>query len=292
MQHDLIPTCYFPSMVLFLDDGNDFLLNVVLQLDERVAYRLFDMPIEALNFISNYRYEFGLFSRHCLSEYQEAQQHSNKTLQIDLAALHAEVYNPYRFSELSVLVVDIAARDMGGLAFCRRIENRMIKKILLINREDEACAKQALDEGSIDCYIYKNEFHLVDLIKKNIERLQWCYFLGMSAMVARLLPVELPVCLRDQAFEKFFTRFREKKGIIEYYLIDNAGGFLMLDEDAYANILIIKPEEDRQSSCFIGEKSYAYSYESHYPLFSLRQKKILSYHRYLEELDADELFVL
>ncbi len=339
MQHYSIPTCYFPSMVLFLDDGNDFLLNVVLQLDECLAYRLFDAPIEALNFISNYRCELGSFRRHCMSEYTEAKNLLNQTVHAGLAALHAEVYNPYRFSEISVLVVDLAARGMDGLEFCRRIENSNIKKILLIGLGDEVRAIQALHEGLIDCYINKNEEHVASLIKRNIDALQQGYFLGMSERVARLLPVELPNCLYDKKFAVFFSELREKKGIIEYYLIEKSGSFLMLDEDASTSVLILKREEDIKlscafargngaseallgvlargekipglwpstdavhawsdwldglvsSQCFLGNETYIYAYVPNHPLFALRQKKILSYHRYLDELDAEELVVL
>ena len=219
MQHYSIPACYFPSMVLFLDNGNDFLLNVVLQLDECLAYRLFDAPTEALNFMSHYRCELVSFRWHCMSEYTEAKNLSNQTVNTGLAALHAEVYNPYRFSEISVLVVDLASRGMDGLEFCRRIENSHIKKILLIEPGDEPDAIQALHEGLIDCYINKHEEDVAALINRNIESLKQGYFLGMSERLAHLLPVELPHCLYDKELAFFFSELREKKGIIEYYLI-------------------------------------------------------------------------
>jgi CheY-like chemotaxis protein len=339
MQHSLIPACFFPSMVLFLDDGNDFLLNVMLQLDERVAYRLFDMPMEALDFISHYRCEFDLFKRHCMSEYTEAKNVSNQTVLLGLAALHAEVYNPYRFSEISVVVVDFSSRGMDGLEFCRRIENSNIKKILLIEREHEMLATLALQEGLIDCFLYKKDKEVIDGIKKQVDALQLQYFLGMSEMVERILPAPFPNCLRDKKFEELFVQLCSQKSIIEYYLIEYSGSFLMLDEDAKVNVLILKQEQDIRdyydyardhgasetlleelargekmpslwlstevncswsdwleglvpSQRFIGNETYVYAYVPQHALFAFRQKKILSYHRYLDELDAEELVLL
>ncbi|WBV66098.1 hypothetical protein PGH44_00390 [Legionella pneumophila] len=130
MQHFSIPTCYFPSTAVFVDDSRDFLLNFVLQLDEGLAYRVFDSPFEALDCIKQKRCELELLSERCLSEYTEAKNCplTNHTINLDLAAIHAEVYNSRRFSEISVVVVDYAMPGMDGLEFCRRIEDTNIKK--------------------------------------------------------------------------------------------------------------------------------------------------------------------
>ena len=127
MQHSSIPTCYFPSTTLFLDDSRDFLLNFVLQLDEGVAYRIFDAPQRALDYIHNKNCELELLRNHNLHDHTAA---SPAAQQIDLAAIHAEVYNPHRFSEVSVVVVDYAMPGMNGLEFCRLIKNNNIKFII------------------------------------------------------------------------------------------------------------------------------------------------------------------
>lgn len=338
MQHFAIPICYFPSMVLFLDNGHDFLLNVMLQLNEHVAYRLFDSPMEAIDFIQNYKCELEAMSRHCKSEHIEAKRLSNQCTDIELAALYAEIYNPYRFSELSVLVVDYKARGMDGLEFCRRVESSSIKKLLLISHEDEAQAVRALNEGLIDAYIYKQDKNIVELINKKIARLQLAYFLNMSNRVARILDVHFSNCLYNPKFAELFNYIREKNRIIEYYLIEHSGSFLMLDEDANLSMFIVKHESDIQTyyeyarangaseillECLArGEKIprilsvaadeyswsdwlealvpaerliahdvYVYAYIPYDLKFTLHHKKILSYHRYLDELDAEELSV-
>ena len=246
MQHFSIPTCYFPSTALFLDDSHDFLLNFVLQLDEGLAYRIFDSPRKALDYIHNKRCELDLVSQHCLTEYTEAKNCplTNHTINLDLAAIHAEVYNPHRFSEISVVVVDYAMPGMDGLEFCRRIENSNIKKILLTGQADEKLAIAAFNEGLIHRYIKKSDINAAEQITKSIYDLQLQYFQAMSDMVVRMLSVTSPSCLHDKKFGEFFRQLREEKGIIEYYLVDNSGSFFMLDDDANVSFLIVKSEAD------------------------------------------------
>lgn len=340
MQHFTIPTCYFPSTALFLDDSHDFLLNFVLQLDEGVAYRIYDAPCNALDYIHNKRCELDLVSQHCLSEYTEAKNCplTNHTINLDLAAIHAEVYNPHRFSEISVVVVDYAMPGMNGLEFCRRIENTNIKKILLTGQADEKLAISAFNEGLIHRYIKKSDPNAAEQITNSIYELQQHYFQDMSNMVVRMLSVTSPSCLHDKHFALFFRTLREKKRIVEYYLIDNSGSFLMLDEDANISFLIVKREEDLRlhydfaldngaygdvldellagekipgfwqstasvphtqdwRSClvdaqkFVSDETYYYAHIPGSVLFDVRQQKILSYHRYLEELDAEALLM-
>lgn len=340
MQHFSIPTCYFPSTALFLDDSHDFLLNFVLQLDEGVAYRIFDTPRKALDYIHNKRCELELLSRHCLSEYKDAKNGAltNHTINLDLAAIHAEVYNPHRFSEISVVVVDYAMPGMDGLEFCRRIENSNIKKILLTGQADEKLAIAAFNEGLIDRYVKKSDMNAAEQITKSIYDLQLQYFQAMSDMVVRVLSVTSPSCLHDKEFSHLFRQLREEKGIIEYYLVDNSGSFLMLDDNAEISFLIVKSEQDIRaqyelalaggakkdvldqlvrgekvlgfwqanssvpqgkdwSAClvpanrFVSNETYYYAYMKENALSDVRQQKILSYHRYLEELDAEALLI-
>ncbi len=331
-----VPTCYFPSTALFLDDSRDFLLNFVLQLDEGVAYRIFDAPQKALDYIHHKQCALELVSQYCAKKHTEVKIYplTHHTLNSELAAIHAEVYNPHRFAEISVVVVDYAMPGMDGLEFCRRIENNNIKKILLTGQADEQLAIAAFHEGLIHRYIKKSDVHAAELITKSIYELQGQYFQAMSDMVVRLLSVSPPRCLQDRTFVLFFNEFRKKHGIIEYYLLDEAGSFFMLDEDANVSFLIIKRPEDLQShqefaksqganadllvalirgkkipgfwqtngswddwlQCLVpaerlvaDTETFYYAFLSGKTVTSARQQKILSYHRYLEELDAEEL---
>ncbi len=340
MHHFSIPTCYFPSTAVFVDDSCDFLLNFVLQLDEGLAYRVFDSPFAALDCIHQKRCELELLSQRCLSEYTEAKNCplTNHTINLDLAAIHAEIYNSKRFSEISVVVVDYAMPGMDGIEFCKRIEDTHIKKILLTGQADEKLAIEAFNEGLIDRYIKKSDPDVANLIAKGIHDLQLQYFQSMSDVVVRMLSVTSPGCLHDSQFSALFWDLCKKNKIVEFYLADNSGSFLMLDESAQLSFLIVKNDADMKlhydlaldsgasgevldelhnrekipcfwqsksntpqwsewSSCLVpaqkyqSDETYYYAYAQGPILFDVQSDKILSYHQYLEEVDAEEILL-
>lgn len=331
-----VPLCYFPSLVLFLDNGHDFLLNVLLHLNEQIAYRWFDVPMEALDFIHHYPQKYGVISRRCAREYQEALDTFAFHMDEGLAPLYAEMYNPYRFSELAVMVIDSHARGMDGFEFCRRVGHTMTKKLLLIYPEEEKKAQEALRAGVIDGYLDKKNPGIIERIHQEIHRLQMDYFLAMSYAISRTLGVVVSDCLRHPMFQALMKGLIARHHIAEYYLIDREGSFLLLDEDANPSILIVnsfkKAKEyvlfammhgasdelidalargEKMPCPFVGseqsdtwlawqeslifsakieiDEGLVVTYLPAYLLRTLRDRKILSYHRYLNELDAEEL---
>jgi CheY-like chemotaxis protein len=306
MAHTSIPMHYFPSTALFLDDSPDFLLNFVLQLDEGVAYRIFDAPRKALDYIHQKTCALEILNR---TSHAQAPQGS--------FVMPPAVFNPHRFAEISVVIIDYAMPGMDGLEFCRQLENQHIKKILLTGQADEKLAIQAFNEGLIHRYVKKSDINAAHLITKSIYELQLAYFQGMSEKMGQERGMVQPVCLQDQAFVSLFQTICDEHKIIEYYLMDSSGSFLMLDEDANTSMLIVKRESDLlldaqrareandakdiisytkgSSLCSVkanrlfADATYYYAYVQGNAAVDARAQKILSYHRYLEEVDAEEL---
>lgn len=338
MSQNSIPTCYFPSTVLFIDNSHDFLLNFVLQLDETIAYRMFDNSKQALQYIHNKHRELDSLTHLRLDEYTEAKNCpvTNHTINLDLTAIHAEVYNSQRFSEISVVVVDYAGSILDGLEFCSHIENINLKIILLTDNENEKLALAAFHQGLIHQYVNKAEADASELITQSICTLQLQYFQEMSDMIIRMLPVKPPSCLTDEIFIQFFNKLKKEQGIIEYYMVDSSGSFFMLDDDANPSFLIVKQQNDMRiyldlareheanpeilnalekgekipgfwqtklpgfhwidwsqtlvpAKQIMSEEIYFYAWLKGNVLFDICPHKIVSYHQYLEQLDAEEL---
>lgn len=246
MNKYVIPTCYFPSTVVFIDDSREFLMNFTLQLDDRLAFRIFDSPYDALDAIYAKQKSADYLSTRCLSEYLDSDNWpmTNQTINVDLAAIHAEAYNTQRFGEISVVIVDYAMPGMNGLEFCERIENSSIKKILLTGQADQKIAVEAFNRGIINRFVQKNDSDVTQNIMQCIRELQRDYFLNMSEMISQMLAVHSPSCLQDRKFDQFFTKLREENNIVEYYLTENSGSFLMLDEYANVSCLVMKNAQD------------------------------------------------
>lgn len=259
MAHSAIPTCYFPSTVLFIDDSREFLTNFTLQLSDKLAYQLFDSPYDALESIEQKLKESDYLNQRCFSEYTES-HHSpltNQTINLDLAAIHSEVYNPQRFSEVSIIVVDYAMPGMNGLEFCQRMQNSSIKKILLTGQADEKTAIEAFNQGLIHRFIQKNDPNATELINDSIRILQQQYFQNMSDMIVKMLAVNSPNCLQDEKFSEFFKQLCEDKKIVEFYLTANSGSFLLLDEYAKSYCLIMKNAQDLKLHYDLAQDNHA-----------------------------------
>lgn len=254
MQKTTIPVCYFPSTVLFVDDSRDFLLNFVLQLEEDLSYQVFDSPQKALTSICHVHGELERLKNRCLSEYTEAEHcpTTNSTINLNLSAIHGEIYNRERFSEVSCVVVDYAMPGMNGLEFCQKLKHLPIKKILLTGQADEKIAIEAFNKGLIDRYIKKNAENVSGLITDAIRQLQADYFSTMSETITNMLSVASPNCLQDEVFIDFFKDLLKSKAVVEYYLMDNSGSFLMLDAEGEMSSLIVKNEQDLKAHYDLG----------------------------------------
>lgn len=241
------PGCYFPSTVMFIDDSKDFLINFSLQLDEMLTYQLYDSPYDALKALQISQQPEQLSQRSIKAEFtSEGCPLTTQTVNLDLAAIHWEAYNPQRFSEISAVVVDYAMPGLDGIELCKRIQSSPVKKILLTGRADEKTAIEAFNDGLIDAYVQKHDPNITTLINKTIKKLQFRYFQEMSDVIVKMLSVHGLRCLQDRKFGDFFHKLCKDRNIVEYYLTENTGSFLLLDAEANPTCLIVKNESDLQ----------------------------------------------
>lgn len=246
MQRTLIPTCYFPSTIFFVDDSRDFLMNFTLQLNDTIAFKLHDSPYKALEALERTQQPLSMLSKRCFHEYLDASGGpvTNHTINLDLTSIHWEIFNPKRFAEVSTVVVDYAMPGMNGLEFCKNLGNNPVKRILLTGKADEKTAVQAFNEGIIDLFIQKQNINITHLINEGIVNTQQQYFQHMSDFIVKMLSVGSPSCLQDAEFTKLFYEIVRAKDIVEFYLTEDSGSFLMLDADANLYYLLVRTQSD------------------------------------------------
>ncbi len=239
-----IPACYYPTTVIFVDDSKDFLMNFSLQFDPNLAYQLFTSPLQALKVMT--KQHVSQLDQKCLSQYAEAPgcPTTTQTINIDIAAIHREVYDAQRFSETSVVVVDFAMPDINGLEFCEKLKNYPVKKILLTGQADAEIAISAFNNGIIDRFILKSDPNVIDKVNSAIGELQQHYFQEKSDFMVKALAIDSPNFLQDPAFYSLFCELCKKNDIVEYYLTENTGTFLLLSATGHAHWLIVCTEQD------------------------------------------------
>ncbi len=201
-----IPACYFPSTVIFIDDSRDFLVNFTLQLDDRIVFKVFSSPHEALEAVHAVHLRSN-FDQHYLAEYADAKNnlHFDQRLDMDFSALHYEMYNPQRYREVAVVVVDYDMPGMNGLEFCKQMENSPIKRILLTGRADEIVAIKAFNQGIIDVYLRKQDKQLAEMINRTIFNFQRIYF-AAGGTLGILIPPSITMILYGIASETSIGR--------------------------------------------------------------------------------------
>ncbi len=252
MELQSLSACYFPSTVVIVDDSRSYLRSVRLVLNPDMAiYKVCDNPVRVVEFFNDI-YHFNPFTNRCLI-HPEEESLEHRIIDVDIRKVHDEIYNKERFGQVSVLLVDYAMPGMNGLELCSkidRIRTGPIKKILLTGEADERIAIDAFNSGLIDKFIRKDERHFEDVVQKAIHFLQHRYFQDLSKIVIDSLIgdyVRPPSCLNDPAFISFFMHHIHENKIIEMYLMDSSGAFLLLDVKGKPSWLVVKSEEDMHS---------------------------------------------
>ncbi len=242
-----IPLIYHPTTVVFVDDSVRFLSNLSLQLDPRLAFRMFYSPHSVREEIfDDITAEIHPAQRY-LSQYRDQTQ-SSHIVEFSLKAIHREAHNDDRFGRISVAVIDYDMPDVNGLELCRSIKDPSIKKILLTGKADERIAVQAFNEGIIDRFIRKQEPDAVDVINQTIDEMQHAYFASMQQALFEILSVGPPRFLLDEVFATRFRQVLEELKIVEYYYMCAPDGMLMIAADGTPYLLLVQNEEAVRSA--------------------------------------------
>ena len=106
---------------------------------------------------------------------------------------------------------------------------------------------KAFNDGIIDRFILKSHPNVIHTTNEAIHELQLSYFHSTADMIVKALAVNAPNFLKDPTFSDFFfDEICKPNNIVEYYLTETTGSFLLLDSDADPSWLIIKRKTDLQ----------------------------------------------
>lgn len=240
----MIPVCYFPSQVILVDDDPDFLSNLTLLLDEsQSTYVTFQSAKKALDYIESEVAPLNLDS--AFLEEKESYELGKDSFYLNYSAIKNTALNPSRFAGLSVVIADYNMPNMNGLDFLKSIKTKHVKKILLTGEADESTAINAFNDGIINRFIKKQDPELSQTVIKSINSLQRRAFLELTQKTfppSKAL-TNNPIFQNIPELEAYFFDILKKHNIVEYYLIDSQGTYLLLDKHAKASGLFIRNED-------------------------------------------------
>lgn len=237
--------CFYPTKVGLIDDNAEYLESLAWYFKTKGVNCLsFTNPQKALDFLTN-QYKADSFVNRCIQN-KESNHFDHLLSVLNIPVVREEIYNPNRFNEMSILVIDYAMPEMNGLELCRQLRKLPIKIIMLTGEANKEFAVEVFNEGSIDKFILKSTSNLQDSLFQMISDLQIEYFLDLSKIALNKITdfsKNILTCLDDAVFIAFFKNLCAENKISEYYLLDVQGSFLLLDTNGKPYILAVANEE-------------------------------------------------
>jgi len=243
---NFIPAFYFPTTVSFVDDNFTFLEGLLLALSKKTySCSLFTDPLRLKNLIKeecHIRYDIAN-----LIEIKNPSSLNYLNIPIDLEKIINLLEEKKRYYLRGVLVVDYDMPQLNGFELLESIDPKgFFYKILLTSEADESMAINALNKGRIQAYIKKSDLNLLANLEEMIEIGQWKFFESQTQFMQDLTKVQgidTALCFSDSIFINFFKDLIQKKEIIEWYLLDSTGSFLLVNKRGNAFVLYVQNED-------------------------------------------------
>jgi CheY-like chemotaxis protein/phage anti-repressor protein len=278
----MIPCCFHPTRVVIVDDRHQLLNSLDIDLPKsHMTFDSFHSPQDALHYI-NEVYHPDPFPSRYTANVKNTQE--KRCLSFDI---YAEIYRPQRFEEISAVVADYSLQNMTGLKFFEKIKHPDIQKILLVGEGQEGIAREALNGGSIQAYISKEDPNWCAQLYAVLQNAQWQYFSKLSETFMNSIESahKTSHALVDSNFQKFFKTILTDYGFTEAYLCETTGSYLFLDRQAQDHGLVVNIGEQLDTWVRTGQ-----SKGINLPLLKALKdrKKMMCYHTRYGALEPDK----
>jgi len=230
---------FHPSTIIFVDDNSSFLEGLKLRIPPALAYEMFIDPSKAIMRLNNPQSVAPLADR-CFSMLDQDAILGSSAIYLDLSLIELEISRASRFSPPAVVVVDYDMPMMNGLEFCKQIQDKKIQRILLTGVADERIAIEAFNAGLIDRFIRKNDDHALNTIFRYIDELQKNYFADIVDKLSASLAMQPPQYFEESAVLEFITEILTDQNAVEYYMVSEPTGFLIVNSAGAVRRLILQ----------------------------------------------------
>ena len=257
-----VACCYYPTTVVFVDDNRSFLDNTLLGFDESINTCFFTEPTKAIVYLQNHtlgffadKYLRSLKNNENLEEF-DCSNVEHGYVDVDLFGIHKEIYNPDRFNAVIVVVVDYTMPEMNGLDLCKALRGLPFKFILITGDATLNNAIEAFNAGLIHQFIPKSSYDFINKLQNIVYDLQEKQFEELSDVIIKNLSANQSAGLNDPLLIKFLKTFFKTNNIVEYYLVNESGSFLMANSNGELSYLVVKSEEEMTDYANIAIDNY------------------------------------
>ncbi|MCC2645089.1 MAG: response regulator [Burkholderiales bacterium] len=242
-----LPLFYFPTTIICVDD-NPLMLqtldNIIVQNYPRHLIKKFANSISTLDFFKEYTSEIAKiqflrgFVEH---EYYDLMNHN--PVDLELSKFSELSKNLKKNNEVSVIIVDYEMPGLNGLELCQHLKHIPAKKVLLTAHADYKLALDAFNDKLIDRFVIKGQDDTAGNLVTYIKSLTLEYFDNMTAKLQTHLTVNGNLAIFDDNFINFFSELINTRQIIEYYLIDKNGSFLLINNIGEHFCLVVHTDQ-------------------------------------------------
>lgn len=277
----IIACCNFPTTLLALDDDQDLLDNIQYALSSQYKCICTSDPIEAYNLLDKNRGWTKSLLEKGVSQIYPEDDPSMFSVSLNIPLLKNQISNSDRFKHIAILIIDYDMPKKNGLEFIRELNDPQLKVIMLTGKATPDMVIKAFNDKKIHRYISKGEPDYDKKISQYINELQAEFFLDFSKFILDSLKESKNQILENKSFVDLLNNVIQENKIVEYYLLDESGSFLMLDDKADNQIwLIVKSKSDIQHFYELAQDDPDLPAET---LKKLKDRKILTYFKAFKE---------
>jgi CheY-like chemotaxis protein len=229
-----------PTTIVLIDDNEAFLRSLTLEMPATMACHGFTSPEAALEFL-NAPIDLAPLVDRCFT--LDRSRAGRALINLDLGVIEQEINYLQRFRRVSVVLVDYAMPAVNGLQFCERMHDRYARRALLTGVADEKLAVEAFNAGLIHRFIPKHKATAVDAVIAFIAELEREYFTHYLSRLTTALAIDPPAFLVDPAIAVLMQRLIQQERIVEYYMVDEPPGFLMLRSNGSVIRMLLLDDE-------------------------------------------------
>ena len=224
-----------PTTVCVVDDNESFVDSLSFELPSDWACQTFTDPFAARDYI-NTKPALPALADRCMSADLTS---THPTIHLDLSLIEQEINHVERFRRISVVVVDYAMPSLNGLELCAQVADPDVRKIMLTGVADEKLAVEAFNAGLIHRFVPKQSGDAINVAIGYMADLRRDYFKQYTARLQGTLAVSPPAFLVDPTIAQHLQALVREQGFVEYYLVDQPPGFLLLRSDGSMQRLLI-----------------------------------------------------
>lgn len=213
---------YHPTTVIMVDDSTNFLKSIIAVLDsDNFFYKPFNNQALALKFLEEF---YSIDNKHK----DEILSSFNDKL---LFSTYKSVYDFYRFTNISALLIDYEMPGINGLDFCKIIREKFSTKcIMLTGVATSALAIKAINDKLISAFIKKSDHEFSKNVINILNQCAYNFFKLKFDFILNEYKNNYCSFLSINSFKMFFNEVILSKNPCEYYLLDDNGSYLLLSE--------------------------------------------------------------